>query len=405
MTHPLISDSAERGHNKKKIITSFFYSSNCTIPELSKELNLSIPTVTKMVNEMVEEGVLNDLGKSDSKAGRKPNTYGLNPQSGYFLGVDVKRDHLNLGLCNFVGEVVMQDFEIPFTNSADSAETLNNICNIVNDFIASSKIPKDKIFNSCFNISGRVNPTTGYSYSTFNFSETPLSEILSEKIGIPVCIENDTRAMTYGEFLSGALNGERNVLFVNLGWGLGLGMIIDGKLYNGKSGFAGEFGPVYAFDNEVLCHCGKKGCLETEVSGMALHRDILQSIHEGKTSVLSAKAEKNENITLTDIIEAVNNEDFLCIDLIEGIGSKLGKQLAGLINIFNPEVVVIGGALSAAGEYLIPPIRQAVKKYSLKLVNTDTHIIVSRLAEKAGIVGACMTARKQMFEGSLAQTA
>ena len=399
MTFSSISDT-ERGYNKRKIITSFFYNLNLTIPELAKELNLSIPTITKLVNEMVEDGIVNDYGKSDSKTGRKPSTYGLNPYSGYFLGIDIKSNHVNIGLCNFNGEIVRQDFDIPFkeTNPMDE---LNEICQISTDFIRTSGIDRSKILNTCVNITGRVNPSTGFSFSRFNFSETPITDIVSEKLQLPVCIENDTRAMTYGECLRGSLvSGEKNILYVNLGWGLGLGMVINGVVYEGKSGFAGEFGHISAFDNELLCHCGKKGCLETEVSGQALQREVIANIKAGKVSVLSAMVENNEPISLHDIIEAINNEDILCIDLLEGIGEKLGKQLANMINIFNPELVVIGGTLSEVGEYLIQPIKQAVKKYSLKLVNNDSRIVCSKLHEKAGIIGACMTARRQMFENN-----
>lgn len=383
----------------KKIITSFFYNLNSTIPELAKELYLSIPTVTKLVNEMVADGILNDYGKSDSKTGRKPNTYGLNPHSGYFLGIDIKRNYINIGLCNFNGDIERQDFEISFSEQASQMDELNEICHLIDEFIKNAGIDKSKILNACVNIGGRVNPTTGYSFSSFNFSETPLTEIISEKIGVPVCIENDTRSMTYGECLKGnTVSGEKNILYVNLGWGLGLGIMINGVLYEGKSGFAGEFGHIGAFDNEILCHCGKKGCLETEVSGMALHREIVNAIEEGKVSILSKKVGNNETVTLPDIIDAINNEDMLCIDCLETIGEKLGKQLANMINIFNPELVIIGGTLSGAGEYLIQPIKQAVKKYSLKLVNSDSKIISSKLHEKAGVIGACMTARRQMFE-------
>lgn len=204
--------------------------------------------------------------------------------------------------------------------------------------------------------------------------------------------------MTYGESLRGVVNGEKNILYINLGWGIGLGMIMNGVLYDGKSGFAGELGHIHAFDNEIMCHCGKKGCFETEVSGMALHREILSSINSGSVSYLTPKVENGEPITLNDIIEAINNEDMLCLDLLEKIGLKLGEQIANLINIFNPELVVVGGTLSAAGDSILQPIRLAVKKYSLKLVNNDSKIVCSKLHEKAGIIGACMTARRQMFE-------
>ena len=393
----IITD-AELGSNKKKIITTFFYNLNSTIAELAKELNLSIPTVTKLVNEMVDDGILNDYGKSDSKSGRKPSTYGLNPHSGYFLGIDVKRDHINIGLCNFSGEVVRQEFDIPIDTLEDPNYVVDEICRSTDDFIAQSGIDKSRILNACVNISGRVNPQTGYSYSMFTFSETPLTETLAEKMGIPVCIENDSRAMAYGELLRGTVGGAKNFLFVNVSWGLGLGIVIGGVVYEGRSGFAGELGHTHAFDNEILCQCGKKGCLETEVSGSALVRRVIESVKEGKVSILSKKIEETGNVTLADIIDAINAEDYLCIDLLEEVGLKLGKQLANMINIFNPETVVLGGTLAAAGDYLLQPVRQAIKKHSLKLVNSDTKLICSKLHDKAGIIGACMTARRQMFE-------
>lgn len=191
----------------------------------------------------------------------------------------------------------------------------------------------------------------------------------------------------------------KRYIFVNVSWGVGIGIIIDGKVYTGKSGFSGEFGHVNAYDNEIICHCGKKGCLETEASGSALHRILLERIKSGESSILSTRISGEEDpITLDEIITAVNKEDLLCIEIVEEIGQKLGKQIAGLINIFNPELVIIGGTLSLTGDYITQPIKTAVRKYSLNLVNKDSAIITSKLKDKAGIVGACMLARSRMFE-------
>ena len=154
-----------------------------------------------------------------------------------------------------------------------------------------------------------------------------------------------------------------------------------------------------AFENEIICHCGKKGCLETETSGSALHRILLQRIHEGESSILSKRVDtKNNPLTLDEIITAVNKEDLLCIEIVEEIGQKLGKQIAGLINIFNPELVIIGGTLSLTGDYITQPIKTAVRKYSLNLVNKDSVILTSKLKDRAGLIGACMLARSRMFE-------
>lgn len=204
--------------------------------------------------------------------------------------------------------------------------------------------------------------------------------------------------MTYGEFIAGDVTNEKDIIFVNISWGLAIGIIIDGKVYMGKSGFAGEFGHVKAFDNEIICHCGKKGCLETEVSGSALHRRVMEMIEGGASSLLSKKITKDETLTLDDIIKAVSKEDVLCIDLIEDIGRKLGEQLAGIINIFNPEMVIIGGTLSLTEDYIMQPIISAIRKYSLNLVNKDSLITTSKLKEKVGIIGACMLSRLRVFE-------
>ena len=383
---------------KKRIITHYIYNGNSTITDLSKELDLSVPTITKFITEMCDDGYINDYGKLETSGGRHPNLYGLNPESGYFIGIDIKHFSINIGLINFKGDMVELKSNIPY-QLENTHEALEELCRLINDFIKKVNVSFEKILNININISGRVNPESGYSFSLFNFSERPLAEILSEKLNRQVCIDNDTRAMTYGEYMQGCVTGEKDIIFVNVSWGLGIGIIIDGKVYTGKSGFSGEFGHINAFDNEILCHCGKKGCLETEASGSALYRLLLERIQRGESSILSNRIDMKDNpLTLDEIIAAVNKEDLLCIEIVEEIGQKLGKQIAGLINIFNPELVIIGGTLSLTGDYITQPIKTAVRKYSLNLVNKDSAIMTSKLKDKAGIVGACMLARSRMFE-------
>lgn len=383
---------------KKRIITHYIYNGSSTITDLSKELDLSIPTVTKFISEMCEDGYINDYGKLETSGGRHPSLYGLNPESGYFIGVDIKKFAVNIGLINFKGDMMELKMNIPY-KFENTPEAMEELCTLISSFIKKTKVNTEKILNININISGRVNPESGYSFSLFNFSECPLAEVLTEKIGYQVCIDNDTRAMTYGEYLQGCVKGEKNIIFVNVSWGLGIGIIIDGKIYTGKSGFSGEFGHINVFDNEILCHCGKKGCLETEASGSAIYRILQERIKNGECSILSNRTNNQElPLTLDEIISAVNKEDLLCIEIVEEIGQKLGKQIAGLINIFNPELVIIGGTLSLTDDYIAQPIKTAIRKYSLNLVNQDSVITVSKLKDKAGVVGACMLARSRMFE-------
>ena len=135
------------------------------------------------------------------------------------------------------------------------------------------------------------------------------------------------------------------------------------------------------------------------MSGADLHRKLIQCVQDGKQSILSKRILQGDTpLTLDEIISATNREDLLCIELVEEIGQKLGRYLAGLINLLNPELVIIGGALAQTGDYILQPIKSAVRKYSLNLVNKDSVIALSKLLDKAGVIGACMLSRRSMFE-------
>lgn len=244
---------------------------------------------------------------------------------------------------------------------------------------------------------GRVNPKTGFSYSFFHFDDKPLTEKIEKRIGIPVNLENDSRAMMYGEFLAGVVKNEKNILFININWGLGAGIIIDGKPYYGKSGFSGEIGHVCALDNEIICNCGKKGCLETEASGYAIERMLNERKAQGCTSILWDMMKEHGEFLLSDFVEAVLREDVLAIEIVEHIGLVLGRWVAGLINLLNPEMVILGGPLSATQDYLRLPVQSAIRKYSLNLVNQDTELVVSKLGIRGGLIGACMLSRSRLL--------
>ena len=265
---------------KNQIIKFFIRNGNATNNDLAKEFALSVPTVSKIISEMMDEGFVNEYGKLETGEGRHPNLYGLNPDSAYFVGVDMMPDTVSMVLMNFRGDLVELSMDVPL-KVENTEESLDALCGKVVEFINGLSVDKSKIGAVNLNISGRVNPFTGYSFSMFNFSEAPLTELLSEKIGCPVYIDNDSRAMAYGEYMKCDHSLVRNMLFINLSWGLGMGIIVNGKVYRGKSGYSGELGHVHAFDNEILCHCGKKGCLETQVSGRAFHRLVMECLWSG----------------------------------------------------------------------------------------------------------------------------
>ena len=391
-----------RNINKKssvqgRILEQFVSQGTFTIPEMSKAVGVSLPTATSAINELIKAGLVREVGKKDISSGRIPMAYDLVPNAGYFVGVNPEMDCLALAASDFCGNLITEKIRVPYTYE-NTPENLEQMAKIINDFIATLPYAKEEILQICVNVAERVNPFEGNAYNMFTFLEDSLASRLTKLVQIPVCIENDTRSMTFAEFIKGRSKGLKNVIFANVCWGLAIGIIVDGKPYYGKSGYSGEFGHMTAYNNNIICHCGKIGCIETEVSGRALKRKLTEKILNGKTSILSDKVlNKKEELTLQDLLDAIAKEDVLSLATLQTIADELGKQLAGVINIFNPEMLVIGGEMSVTGDYLTLPVRMGIKKFSLNIMNEDSQIVTSSLKGLAGITGACLMARYRLL--------
>lgn len=377
---------------KREILKACIKHTHCSIADLSKTLGISVPTVTKLVSELISDGYLQDEGKIGTSGGRRPSIYGLNPDAGYFLGIDVARQHFHIAVSDFKGEIILfiQDIEFVLEANADSFRTM---CSLIKDEIRKASLDWDKVLGVGISLSGRVNPEKGFSLTYFVSDDIPLKDLFQRELDVPVTIENDSRAMAYGEYMSLGKDANPNMLFINLSWGLGMGIIVNGELYYGTSGFSGEIGHFPLLDNDVICRCGKIGCLETGASGSALKHWILTKLAEGRQSSLG----KLEDIRLHNILEAIEAGDVLAIEGIGQIGETLGRGIAGLINIFNPGLVVIGGRLIVGRDYLMLPIKTAVNRLSLSKVSADTKLRFSKLERKAASIGNCLLSRGKLL--------
>lgn len=381
----------------RRLLEQFIAKGASTIPELSKGIGVSLPTTTNALNELMGQGLVREIGKKADSAGRIPMVYDLEPTAGYFVGVNPEMDCLALAASDFCGNLITEKQKVPYVYE-NTPESLAEMGKIINVFIDNLPIKREEILEVCVNVAERVRPLEGRAYNMFTFLEESLAEKLTKLLELPTCIENDSRSMTYGEFIKGCCKGKKDVIFVNVCWGLGIGIIINGQLFYGKSGYSGEFGHMTAYNNNIICHCGKIGCIETEVSGRALKRKLTEKILEGKTSILSDKVlNKKEELSLQDILDAIAKEDVLSLATLQHIADELGKQLAGIINIFNPEMLVIGGEMSVTGDYLTLPVNMGIKKHSLNIMNEDSQIVTSELKDLAGITGACLMARHRLL--------
>lgn len=381
---------------KKNILYLCIERGEHSIASISEAIGASVPTATKLIGELMDEGFMIDLGKSGTSGGRRPSIYGLNPDAGYFIGIHVRNRHVSLAVTDFKGGLISFVDDIPFQMEANE-ESVLRVADNIREYINRQGLDWNKIMGLGLSLPGRVNPVTGFSNNyTFDKSR-PISHILEEILNVHVVLENDSRAMTYGEYLGGGLK-EKNMLFVNVSWGLGMGMIMNGHLYYGTSGYSGEFGHFPLLDNGQMCRCGKIGCLETGASGSALVRMISEKLTAGRASSLARKFKAEGKVNISEVFSAIRDEDILAIETVEKVGTNLGKGLAGLINIFNPELVVIGGKVAAAaGDYLMLPIRTAIKRHVLNIANQDTTIKLTQLKQKAAPIGAALLVRSRML--------
>lgn len=379
--------------HKKKIIAQLSTQKESTIPELADLLNISVPKANDLTAGLVEEGLVREAGYKTEGVGRKATVYSLNKSSCYFLGVEIKRYNLSIALMGFDKSIAESKLTIPFPFSTPH-ESLDAIVETINNFLEQSVIPKEKIVAMGLSVAGRINVKTGEILTIYHFEDAPVKKILEDATGLPVYIDNDSRTIAYGEYYFGRKKYPENVIVINLDYGIGTGIFVEGKPLYGASGYAGELGHIPIFNNEKICRCGKKGCLQTEASGMALIEFITTKMQEGSNSRLKTTLKAKGFIELEDVVEAVGLGDNLAIEGVTRIGTNLGKGLAVAINLFNPNVIVIGGKLSALGDsLLLPVVQSSIFQYSLSLVNTDTEIIVSRINEKAGLLGCCLLVR------------
>ncbi|XP_075704328.1 glucokinase-like [Rhinoderma darwinii] len=382
-----IVEQKQKNHTSKLLQYLIKSGTAITIAECARMLNISLPTATNLIETLCDEEVLLKEGKNDSTFGRKATVFKINKKAGNFIGVEVKQYKITIGSIDmskaWVGKTV--EFDFALTNSEKS---LQELLVIIHSFIKKSNIKKDKILGICVISPGRVNTINGSNINYFNFLDVHLETYLTEQLGCVTIVDNDTRASAIGEYYQANKYTEKNILYINFDYGLGMSLIIGGKLFYGKNGYSGEIGHTFFADNNILCHCGKSGCLETEVSGRALLRLVKENILQGKASQLKI----SDELTLEDIVKAILNNDSLGVNLIEQMSSKLGVVIANLINVFNPDVIVFGGIVSQTKDYMLLPIKTAIRKYCLKAIAEETKLYLADENNVSGVYGACLLA-------------
>jgi glucokinase-like ROK family protein len=372
---------------KKTVLEIFYREGHQTIADLCEATNNSIPTITNLMNELTVEGWVSNFGIGQSKGGRKPILYGINADYGYIFGIDLSRQFTRFCIFNLHNQQVGDLVEI--NQGLDTTDDiLLVIKDEVNKKLKENRIKTEKILGYGIAIPGLIDIKKDVSYSYRQFGEKPLRETFTQLLGRPAFIEHDTKIMVLGELWFGLAKNFSNVLFINIGSGIGLSMILNGELYHGHSGFSGEFGHIQMDTDGELCYCGKIGCLETIASGTALVKRAQKKIIEGKNTIISKLANnKPGEINQRTIIEAAHLGDQFAIELLEEAGEVLAKGISILIHLFNPEAIIIGGQMAEAENLIKDPIYQKLSKYTMLRLKQDTQILVSELKKRARLMG------------------
>ncbi len=381
---------------KKRIIAYLSTIGESTLNELSELINISIPKTTELILALEAGGFVTGAGRRNEGPGRKAAVYKLAPDSLYFLGLEIKKYSINIGLMGFDKKMVYLENSVPFFYE-DKAASLSRIIHLIHTFLGNCGIPVEKIGGIGCSISGRVNVHSGEILTFYHFGDAPVKQVLEEEFGIPVYLDNDSRALSYGEFHFGKRSNEKEVLVLNLDYGIAIGIFVGGRPVYGISGYAGELGHIPLFDNEKICFCGKKGCLETEASGKALIDNLVMAMESGTNSLLQPVFREKGRIELEDVADAIRRGDNLALSAIANIAEFLGRGLAVTINLFNPELIIIGGTLSGVGDALLLPVKAFILRHSLSVVNADTRVELSELGGKAGLPGCCLLVRDKML--------
>lgn len=378
--------SLKKKRYKNRIIKLIYLNKSLSILDIINKMQLSAPTVQTLLNELMEEQFVEVKGTGTSSGGRRPNLFGLVENSMYVLSIDIGRHSTRFAIFNVGNKNVTGIRYLPVILESNM-KVIDEIHAFANKVISESDIDKKKIIGIGLDMPGLIDSVKGKNYTFFNF-EKPLKTILEEKFRMPVVISNDAHAKASAEFRFGMAKGKKNVVVVHLGWGLGTGLILDGKLYRGANGFSGEFAHIPMQENGYLCNCGKKGCLETIVSAMALTRNVVSSLQSGEESIITSLVENNLDLVEPNIIlQAAKSGDQFAIKAFSELGHDLGRGLAVLVQTLNPELIVLGGILAKAEKYLTTSVEQSLQSYTIPNIRHGVKIVNSRLGDEANLLG------------------
>jgi len=375
------------------LIKALYYSKTASLADLSIDTGRSIPYVTKGVADLVKLNIVKEIGIRTSSGGRKPATYSLIADTGYIISVGMNQFVTRIVIVNmnneFVGDV--QEFELKLS---DNSNAIHSLIAHINATVIKSGLPHDKFLAVGITMPGFIDAFQGNNLSFLKSPDETLVTYIAKQVELPVFIENDSTSIALAEQKFGLPIARNNSMIINLGWGIGLGMIINKEIFKGHSGFAGEFSHLPLHKNGKLCSCGKQGCLETEASLLAIEAKATEGLKQGQISSLV----KYDTISADNIIDEALKGDAFAVKIISEAAYFIGQGLAILLHLMNPESIILSGKGSVIGKLWLSPIQQAMNEHCIPHLTTYTQLAVSNLGNDAQLLGGVTTVIENLYK-------
>ncbi|WP_430932143.1 ROK family transcriptional regulator [Saccharicrinis sp. 156] len=376
--------------NKKVILKLIKEKSQISRSELSRATGLTPPTITRIVNELVDsEGIAEYVGVGNSSGGRPPVIVKFKYESNCIIGIDLGATYIRGCLvdlnANFISEI-----QVPTEIERGFDSIIEKVVQVINK-LQKRKEKDARIWGVGIGVAGLVHSETGIIESSpdFGWSNVSLREVLEKKLDVPFFYDNSTRLMALCELKLGERQNLKNFTVINFGYGIASGLVIEGNLVKGYAGFAGEFGHIVVDTNsKVQCKCGMYGCLEALASGHRIANRGKAEMENGNADLLKDLCNNNSNlVTAEQVARAAKMGDVACLKIYDEVSEYLCKGIGTIANLLNPQTVYIGGGISLSGQFLFDLIENKKSKYLLP-ANINVQILPSSFGEQTTEIGA-----------------
>lgn len=368
--------------------------------EIARTIGLSIPTVMKITEEFSHKQFVQDVGKGESSGGKRPELLELIPDSKYIIGVGVGRSKTNVLMMNLAGDVFIR--EIMETGGTVVPEVwISRLIRVIENVIRESGLPEKRILGMGIGMPGILDEDSGKVLFSpdFKWENVDMLTPIRERFKMDITIENANRALAMGEYYFGAGVDSRNFLVVNLGHGIGSAIMREGEFYRGSSGSSGEIGHIILEKNGPKCNCGNKGCLEAIASGNAIARDAKIAVLEGNASKIMELVNGDINrIEAKTVFEAAHLGDQMAIQITERAMQYIGIGLANYINLLDPDLIILFGGLTNAGDIFLKKIKEVLRERQMKFAGRQVKLVISQMGENGTAVGSASLVLKKFIK-------